>query len=277
MIGLSWGAATDNGRVRQHNEDALLADAPVFVIADGMGGHQAGEVASSIVVDHFRELVGRSGLDVADIAEVLGRANAAIIDASDVAAARGGMGTTVVGLVAIEQLGVPYWAAFNVGDSRIYRFWQDELTQITIDHSYVQELIDSGRLTPDDARSHPDRNVVTRALGQALLHEADFWVLPPEPGERFLLCSDGLPGDLATNEILGVLRELMDPVSAADALVTAAVHAGGRDNVTVVVIDVVRVDVAAKQETTTPRSVAMEIAATRDVSTAIDGDGLRDE
>ena len=163
------------------------------------------------------------------------------------------MGTTVVGLIAVEQLGAPYWLAFNIGDSRLYRLWDGDLSQISVDHSYVQELINSGRLSSDDARAHPERNVVTRALGQGEDIEPDFWMMPPEPGERFLLCSDGLSGDVERARIRDVLLAAEDPADAAADLVAAALSAGGRDNITVVVVDVRGVDGDGELETTRPR------------------------
>lgn len=252
MIYVTWGAETHHGRVRQRNEDALLAADPVFVVADGMGGHEAGEVASSIAVEHFRRFVGGTNLDVPDIAEAIDAANAAILTESQTKPGCGGMGTTVIGLVAVEQLGSPYWLAFNVGDSRLYRLWNGQLSQVSVDHSYVQELVNAGRLSSDDARDHPERNIVTRALGQDTVIEPDFWVMPPEVGERFLLCSDGLSGEVSEEQILGILIADTDPVEAAADLVAAALSGGGRDNITVVVVDVAGVDYA-EAETTTPR------------------------
>ncbi|MEO6712745.1 MAG: protein phosphatase 2C domain-containing protein [Mycobacteriales bacterium] len=253
MIEVTWGAQTHNGHVRQHNEDALLADAPVFVVADGMGGHRAGEVASSIAIDQFRPLVGASALTIADVAAAITAANEAIVEAGEAGASSAGMGTTVVGMIAVEQVGRPYWLAFNVGDSRLYRLFKGELNQVSVDHSYVQELIAAGRLTADEAIGHPERNIVTRALGQDTESQADFWLLPPEVGERFLLCSDGLSGDVSADQILQLLRNSPDPEEAADQLVSAALAAGGRDNISVVVVDVRAIYDFGAHEATIPR------------------------
>jgi serine/threonine protein phosphatase PrpC len=168
-----------------------------------------------------------------------------------------GMGTTVVGLIAVEHRGMPYWLAFNVGDSRLYRLWQGELSQISVDHSYVQELVNTGQLTTDDARGHPERNIVTRALGQDAASEPDFWVMPPEVGERFLLCSDGLSGEVGQDRILELLLAAGDPVEAASNLVEAALAGGGRDNISVIVVDVRGVGEYGAQETTTPRGAVL--------------------
>ncbi|MDQ1708771.1 MAG: family protein phosphatase [Frankiaceae bacterium] len=252
MIELAWGALTHSGRLRRGNEDAHLAAPPVFVVADGMGGHAAGEVASQIAVEQFRAFTAGGPFAIADVARAISAANDAIIAASAANDGHTGMGSTVVGLVAIEQGGTPFWLAFNIGDSRLYRMWEGGLTQISVDHSYVQELVSSGRLSSAAAREHPERNIVTRALGHATDSEPDFWMMAPEAGERFLLCSDGLPGDVETARIHEILLEVDDPAEAAADLLAAALDAGGRDNITVVVVDVRRVHEGVL-ETTTPR------------------------
>jgi protein phosphatase len=147
------------------------------------------------------------------------------------------MGTTVSGIAVVTEDGAPRWAVFNVGDSRVYRFADGELVQVTVDHSEVQELVDAGLLDPDEAARHPLRNLLTRALGSRELSEVDVWVLEPQPGERFLACTDGLTGELDDDAIAGILAAEDDPQAAAEALVAAAVSAGGRDNVTAVVVD----------------------------------------
>lgn len=238
MIDLAWGRATSAGRRRAHNEDALLADPPVFVVADGMGGHAAGEVASELAVQCLRGLAGRTVQAPSEVSDALARANREIHSLASGDPDKSGMGTTAVGLVAVEQSGTTFWLAFNLGDSRIYRFHGAVLTQVTVDHSYVQELVDGGLLDPAAAREHPERAVVTRALGTDRTLDPDYWILSPEPGERFLLCSDGLTSELTDDAILAVLSRVVDPAEAADALVDAALEAGGRDNVTVLVVDV---------------------------------------
>ncbi|WP_051510572.1 PP2C family protein-serine/threonine phosphatase [Intrasporangium oryzae] len=227
--------------MRSHNEDAARAEGGVFVVADGMGGHAAGEVASRIAVDAVAELAGRPDLSVDDLVAQVGEANRRILDSVAEHPARSGMGTTVTGLAVVRGEGGREWAVFNVGDSRTYRFADGRLAQVTVDHSHVQELVDSGIITPEQARWHPGRNVVTRVLGRPALRSVDVWLLPPQPGQVFVLCSDGLSNELTDAEIEGILTEaggevLVDAQAVADELVRRAVEAGGRDNVTVVVV-----------------------------------------
>lgn len=238
MIGtILAGAASDTGLVREQNEDALLVSAAVFAVADGMGGYAAGEVASSIVIAGLEGLGDRDQLTADDLRAELASANDHILADGRRHPERAGMGTTVTGIAFVLAAGSPHWAVFNIGDSQVYRFWRDELTQLTVDHSEVAELVAAGMLTPDEARVHPRRNVVTRALGMSPPPELDMWLLPPTPGERFLICSDGLPLELVHDEIADVLRSEETPQGAADELVRFAVNAGGGDNVTVVVVD----------------------------------------
>jgi serine/threonine protein phosphatase PrpC len=232
-----WGAASDVGTVREHNEDAHLAQAPVFVVADGMGGHAAGEVAARITVEQFAALAERDGLDANAVRGAVAAANSAILAWSGEHPETAGMGTTVTGACAGMGDGAPAWIVFNVGDSRVYRFADDALAQVTTDHSEVQELVAGGALRPDQARNYVRRNVVTRSLGSEPAPAPDVWVLPVVPGERFLVCSDGLTGEIDDDEIADLLRSERDPQQAADKLVAAAVGAGGHDNVTVIVAD----------------------------------------
>ncbi len=238
MIRVGWGAATATGNVRRHNEDAVLADPPVFVVADGMGGHAAGEVASRMVVEHFSRLAGREDVEPREIGRVLAAANDRILEAGRRSPESRGMGSTVVGLVLVTDDGHDHAAVFNVGDSRLYRFAGGALEQVTVDHTYVQELVDAGSIGPDEARAHPERNVVTRALGSLRTPQADYWLFSPEPGERYVLCTDGLTVELTATAVAAVLADCPDPARAAEALVRSACDAGGRDNVSVVVVDV---------------------------------------
>ena len=241
MAALHWGAATDAGRIRDENEDAFVAEAMVFVVADGMGGHQAGEVAAALAVSTLRDRLhdGATSTDVVIAAVV--EANAAIFQTAHNNAAQRGMGTTLTAIAVMpttdarhEQL-----AVVNVGDSRAYLLRQGELTRATVDHSYVQELLATGHITESEARTHPRRNIVTRALGIEPIVRVDAWVLPLVRFDRFVLCSDGLVDEVDDGEILQIITANTDPQAAADALVAAAVSNGGRDNVTVIVIDVV--------------------------------------
>ena len=242
MIVVTWGSATDTGRVRARNEDAVLAQAPVFLVADGMGGHLGGEVASQMTVDTFREILGRPTLVAADIPALLQDANEAIRLRARVDPSVNDMGTTAVGLAMVTQDGGDYWLAFNVGDSRIYRLHDGVLTQISVDHSYVQDLVAAGRIAPEEARTHPERNIVTRVLGVQDHPIPDFWVFPPEPGERFLICSDGLTGELDDPTLERLLCIDAPPYDVARLLVETANQAGGRDNISVIVVDVAGAD-----------------------------------
>ena len=236
----AWGAATDRGRRRTLNEDAFLASEPVFVVADGMGGHEAGEVASACVVDVLRRrLVGSTATP-----ELV---NAAIEEShrevQRIEARPGrGAGTTVSGVVLAEVAGEPYWIVVNLGDSRTYRLSRGVLEQISVDHSEVQELIEAGTVTRAQAALHPRRHVVTRAIGASGTIDVDYWLLPVARGDRILVCSDGLTGELSDEAVTGTLLAESDPQSAAERLVADAVRAGGRDNVTVVVVDVREID-----------------------------------
>lgn len=234
---LRVGAATDTGRVRDHNEDSALAEGGIFVVADGMGGHAAGEVASGIVVETMRELVTRGDLTSDDVTRQLVLANQRILEAVASHPEQKGMGTTASGLALVTAGGADHWAVFNVGDSRVYRYIDGALTQVTVDHSEVQELVDAGVITAQEARVHPSRNVVTRSLGTDYAYQSDIWVLPPYAGERFVICSDGLTNEISDERLREILQHDPDPQVAAEELVRAAVEAGGRDNVTVVVVN----------------------------------------
>lgn len=229
------GVATDAGRKREHNEDSYFAKAPVFVVADGMGGYAAGEVASAAVAAEFGLLTGRPSVYASDVRSAFGRAVAAVHSLP--AGGGAGAGTTLTGVVVSDSGGVGYWLCFNIGDSRTYRMRGGQLEQISVDHSVVQELVEAGSLTRTQASIDSRRNQVTKAIGAGGDGELDFWFLPAEPGDRMLLCSDGLTGELDDGRIAAILRETTDPQAAAERLVAAAVDAGGRDNVTVVVVD----------------------------------------
>lgn len=235
-MSLTVGSRTHVGRVRSGNEDALIADQGVFVVADGMGGHAAGEIASGIVVEAFEELVGRDDIHPEEVRERLEVANRRIRAAVVEDAARAGMGTTAAGVVQVRTGGTSHWAVVNIGDSRVYRVIGTSLRRVTVDHSEVQELQDAGLITAAEARTHPLRNVVTRSLGGHDLPKVDLWVLPPAAGERFLVCSDGLTNELTDDEIAEVLSGDDDPQAIADELVERALDRGGRDNISVIVI-----------------------------------------
>lgn len=230
------GAATDVGRVRKVNEDSVLADRTIFVVADGMGGHAAGEVASKIAVDTLSSLASAPVRRREDVVHALDQANRRILESVARHPEQTGMGTTAAGLAVVNAGGSDHWAVFNVGDSRVYRYVDGRLRLVTVDHSEVRELIDAGVITESEAARHPLRNVVTRSLGSEPAPAPDVWVFPPHPGERFVICSDGLSGEVSLAEIEALVRDLDDPAECAEALVSAAVEAGGRDNVSVVVV-----------------------------------------
>lgn len=241
MTTLRWGAATDAGRVRANNQDAPLAVEGLFAVADGMGGHRGGEVASQVAVraleDGFLEPRAESLL------EAVHKANEAVfVRASDDPDLRG-MGTTLTAVALVEGTDEDdedeVLVVVNVGDSRTYLFRDNELDQLTEDHSLVEEMVRTGRLTPEEAEGHPQRNIVTRALGIEPEVDVDWLTVAPYTGDRFLLCSDGLFGEVDDGGIASVLRRLEDPADAARELVRLANEGGGRDNVTVVVVDVV--------------------------------------
>jgi PPM family protein phosphatase len=236
---LGWGAVTDTGSRRAHNEDSLLAQPPLFAVADGMGGHAAGDVASAAVVTRLSEVLSGSFIENGVIDQALRAATADIALALDEEEL--GVGTTVTGVALTVQGTGVYWTVFNVGDSRVYLFENGELSRLTVDHSVVQELVDSGVISPEDAESHPRSNVITRAVGFNLEPVPDYWMLPVRPAVRLLLCSDGLTKELKEKEIRRHLAAGQDAERTADALVAAALAAGGRDNITVIVVDVLQV------------------------------------
>lgn len=228
---------SDTGRKRKVNEDSYLVEPPVFVVADGMGGYEAGDRASAAVIAAFHENTVVEGF-----ATLLGIRNALVAADAKVAAVAAettrGAGSTVAGAILIDHEGVPSWLVFNVGDSRVYRHMGTELEQLTIDHSLGQELVDAGELLPQDLATFPDRNVITRAIGAAD-SSSDSWLVPVINGERLLICSDGLTSELVDEAIRATLTMGGRPESVAATLVERANEAGGRDNISVIVIDVV--------------------------------------
>jgi protein phosphatase len=231
-----WGATTHVGGARDHNEDAFYVSDDVCVVADGMGGHQAGEVASQLVTKLVSEVFTARRLDVTELPRFVSALNAAVLRKGAENNTQG-MGTTLVGVAVANNGDVPSAVVLHVGDSRCYRLVDGVLTQLTTDHSHVQDLIDIGRITPAEALTHPLRNVITRALGAAVAVKADFHVLPEEDC-RLLLCSDGLSGEIDDDQILELLAMHADPSKAAVALVEAVLEGPARDNVTVIVVDV---------------------------------------
>jgi len=238
-LGFHIGAATNTGVERDVNQDSY-AFAPGFaVVADGMGGHRGGEVASSLAVQEMLTRFVRP--DMETLVETVEHANRCILDAAAANPQLHGMGTTVVALGLIDEPEGegPTLGAINVGDSRMYRLTGVELQQLTEDHSLVEALVREGRLTPEQAEVHPQRNIVTRALGVLEDVEVDSFHFIPKIGDRYLLCSDGLFNEVPAQEIARILDQYEDPQLAADTLVAAANEGGGRDNITTVVVDIV--------------------------------------
>jgi PPM family protein phosphatase len=225
-------ALTDPGRKRRRNEDSFVVDPPLFVVADGMGGAQAGEVASRLAAASFREFHEADELEPEPRLEaIIQEANRRIFERARHDTGLSGMGTTVTAAL----LGESAIAIGHVGDSRAYRIREGELEQLTQDHSLVADLIRSGRLTPEEAEDHPQRSVITRALGTDPDVDVDTFLVETKPGDLFLICSDGLTSMVPEEEILETLRGSPSLEQAAKALVKAANKQGGEDNITVII------------------------------------------
>lgn len=230
---LAWGSATTIGRMRTNNEDAYLVANPLFAVADGMGGHEAGEIASKLAINTLKNCNDDLS-EVSNLRKLVMRANVDVLEAPRQGIGRVGMGTTLTAAVIDNDR----LLVAQVGDSRAYLMHNDHLRQVTRDHSYVQELLSSGEITEEQTRDHPRRGVITRVLGFEYETQPDLYELRLEAGDRLLLCSDGLHGMLQDKQIATILSEKKQPQQCADALVQAANRAGGQDNTTVVVVDV---------------------------------------
>jgi len=215
------------------NEDAFCAQAPVFIVADGMGGHVGGAAAADAVVEAFTRLVNAHPVDPDDVRNAVELAQAGVLEVAH--AVRDHSGSTLTGLIAVEHGGQPWWMVINVGDSRVYSLHNGHLEQVTVDHSHVQQLVDDGAITEEESLEHPERNIITRAIGDGNT-DFDAWLVPARPGERFIVASDGLNrsiSDARIAELAGV-GSIHD---AATALVEASLAADASDNVTVVVVE----------------------------------------
>lgn len=232
-VSARWGSATATG-ARSRNEDSFLTAPPVFLVADGMGGHTRGETASQTVVDAFTVLAGQDWVTPGELQDVLRTAGRRV---SDLGTGQAAPGSTVAGVVLTEQYGLVCWLVFNIGDSRAYLLRDHSLEQVTVDHSRIQELRDAGNEAAARAAAH---NVITRAFGGGLVEPptADQWLLSAVRGDRMLLCTDGLSSEVDDALITATLLAEPDPQHAARALVDAAVQAGAHDNVTAVVVEV---------------------------------------
>ncbi|MFB7249571.1 PP2C family protein-serine/threonine phosphatase [Microbacterium sp. NPDC056234] len=234
----SSAAISHTGKVRSNNQDSGFAGANLFAVADGMGGHAGGDVASSIAIQRLAPL--DTTYATTDDAQASLQAAATTAAGDLIRAAKdrpelAGLGTTVSAIIMVDE----YAVIGHIGDSRIYLFRDDELTQITADHTFVQRLVDSGRITPEEARYHPRRSVLMRVLSDMDNDpELDMFVMPTLPGDRWLLCSDGLSGVVDELHIAKVMRQGLAPGRTADTLLKQALDGGAPDNVTIVLVDV---------------------------------------
>jgi PPM family protein phosphatase len=245
---------TDVGLQRRGNEDSSYAHEPVFVVADGMGGARAGEVASQMVVDAFSSGLPEDGTPEERLSMVVQRANREIHERSHKEAERAGMGTTVTAAYLDQDT----LALAHVGDSRAYLLRDGELSRLTEDHSLVEELLRGGKLTEEEALEHPQRSVITRALGIEPIVEIDTWTYPLRPADIVLICSDGLTSMIPEQQIRDAITQSRTLAEAADRLITEANGAGGRDNITVVLF---RVEDAGEGELDQPTTIAPAVVA----------------
>jgi len=231
----AYAGATDTGRTRRRNEDSYVVAPPLFCVADGMGGAQAGEVASRLAAAAVEEVVDQSGRSGPErVTSLIQEANRRVYERSSVDPTVSGMGTTIT--VALVEDGVTIG---HVGDSRAYLVRGGVLTQLTEDHSLVNELVKSGKLSREEAEQHPQRSVITRALGTDPDVDVDAFTVDAQPGDLFLLCSDGLTSMVDNEEILALLeRNRNDLKGATKSLLTAANRGGGEDNITVVAFEI---------------------------------------
>ena len=252
MLTIRHGVATDTGNVRAQNEDAFFASNTLFAVADGMGGHNAGEVASALTTQLLGALPQGAVSTPEAFVEVVQQINQSIFQAATATTEQRGMGTTLTALAVVandDGAEPPHMVLANVGDSRAYLLRDGQLRQLSVDHSYVQELVTEGLLTADEARTHPRRNIVTRALGIDIAVSVDSSVIPIIAGDRFMLCSDGLVDEVPPSEIESLCLLQASPVEVANALVAAAKKHGGRDNITVIVIDALSPNAAVSEGT----------------------------
>ncbi|MDR2956860.1 MAG: Stp1/IreP family PP2C-type Ser/Thr phosphatase [Coriobacteriales bacterium] len=239
---LEIGSATSIGKLRTNNEDAYLAADSLFAVADGMGGHAAGEIASTLAISTLKS--AREDLtDPANLKRLVMQANLTVLDAPRQGIGRAGMGTTLTAAVIDNDR----LLIAQIGDSRAYLLHENKLRRVTRDHSYIQELLNSGEITEAESRDHPRRGVITRVLGFESDTQPDLYELRLEVGDRLLLCSDGLHGMIEDDEIALAMTEPRTAQQCADALVRAANNAGGQDNTTVVVVDICSIPPPARR------------------------------
>ena len=264
---------TDTGRQRRDNEDSAFVRAPLFVVADGMGGAQAGEVASAMAVEAFHQDLPDEGSPEERLTARIRSANRRIYDVSRTEHEHAGMGTTLTAVYLADD----YLAVAHVGDSRAYIFRDGALTRLTQDHSLVEELVRQGKLTEAQAAEHPQRSIITRALGIESDVDVDTWSYPMRAGDVVLLCSDGLTSMISEEQVAGILAAEASLDRAGDRLIAAANDAGGRDNITVLLFrldEVGESDSAHRQTVDEPTVIGMEsVGAAADGSQAGDAVG----
>jgi PPM family protein phosphatase len=249
------GVATDKGQVREGNEDAYLVEPPLYAVADGMGGHRGGEVASQLALETIADLFRKGDVP---LAEQVRQANRAVFERSGEDRAVAGMGTTLTAALVQRELA----HVMHVGDSRAYLLRAGTLRQLTEDHTLVNRMVKAGEITPEEAEIHPHRNVITRSLGTEADVDVDEQDVGLLDGDRLLLCSDGLTGMLSEGQIQAILEAATSAQEAADRLVRAANRAGGVDNITVLVLAIAEgepEEAADAVEASTP-SVVLEPA-----------------
>lgn len=237
-VTVAYGAQTHVGNRRRVNEDSYYANFPIYLVADGMGGHKAGDVASAMVVKCMSQSV-----EVGNFVDTNGMTEALVYTAqqlSDLGMDQGNPGSTLTGLAFSTHRGIPCARIFNIGDSRTYLLSETEFSQITIDHSEFQELKDAGMLTPEEERNYKRKNILTKALGAGFSPSIpiDQFIIPVTAGDRYVICSDGISGEVTDSYIEMVARTIADPQEAAEELIRMALNAGGKDNATVVIVDV---------------------------------------
>lgn len=238
MDNLDFAAVTHAGALKRVNEDSVLARPPVFAVADGISGCQRGELASSLVLRRLARLADEPDLTPDLVAAALNDAHAEVLAAQVRDHHRAA--TTLCGAVALEIGGAAYWIVFNAGDSRLYRQLGpgEPLLQLSVDHSHVQELVTAGVITPEQAERHPERHVITRAVGSPAGFRPDYWLVPIVPGERLLICTDGLLRDVEFDRVERIAVGEASAAQAVQELLDLALLAGARDNVSIVVVDV---------------------------------------
>ncbi|GDX33929.1 hypothetical protein LBMAG16_07600 [Actinomycetes bacterium] len=273
---IRWGALSDTGVLRVQNEDSMLAQEGMFVVADGMGGHNAGEIASAMATSMLKSAHANGIADAKKLGELIKEINVQIFQSAATKTEQSGMGTTLTALAinppdqTLGENSVATATVANIGDSRTYLLRDGEFRQVSVDHSYVQELVSDGLITREEARTHARRNIVTRALGIEPIVGVDTWTLPLIAGDRYVLCSDGLVDEVTDEDIARCLKRIADPQKTANELVAMANINGGRDNITVIVVDVLaESDTPETKPETKPRVTKSSFIRKLVVSTAV--------